>query len=213
MVRNTAMSKRIISLTLCLWAFCASQGMAKDKDDPQIGRAGNWRHNAQGAPSVEACRKKVAADPKDAEAQNDLGWALRQNGDLNGAEAALRESIKLKDDQPFAHSNLSVVLLDKGKKEEALQEAKRAATLDSKNPIYHVVYGNAMLANGDAKGAIAEYKTAIGQRSDYENAYYNLGRALHEDGQTLEAKLALGQAIDLDPDDVRAMNLLDAISK
>ena len=186
---------------------------AKSTEDSKTGRAGNWRSNAQGAPSIEACKKRVAANPKDAEAQNDLGWALRQNGDLKGAEESLRQALKLDDNLAYAHSNLSVVLLDKGQKEEALQQAKQAALKDSKQPIYHVVYGNALLANGDAKAAIAEYKIAIGQRSDYENAYYNLARALREDGQTLEAKLALSQAMDLDPEDTRAMKLLDEISK
>ncbi|MFX6266192.1 hypothetical protein ABTF63_19115, partial [Acinetobacter baumannii] len=89
---------------------------------------------------------------------------------------SLRKSISLNNKLAYAHSNLSVVLLDEGQKEEALQEAKQAALIDSKQPIYHVVYGNAMLANSDQKAAIEEYKIAIGQRADYENAYYNLAR-------------------------------------
>jgi tetratricopeptide (TPR) repeat protein len=75
-----------------------------------------------------------------------------------------------------------------------------------------VVYGNALLANSDTKTAIEEYKMAIGQRADYENAYYNLARALRQDGQTLEAKVVLSQALDLDPEDVRVLKMLDELS-
>ncbi len=206
-------SEKFIAFSLCVFVFGSSAAIAKSKEDKEVGRAGNWRSNAQGAPSIEACKKRVAANPKDAEAQNDLGWALRQNGDLKGAEESLREALKLDDSLAYAHSNLSVVLMDKGQKDEALQQAKTAALKDSRQPIYHVVYGNALLANGDAKAAIAEYKIAIGQQKDYENAFYNLARALREDGQTMEAKVACSQAMDLDPEDTRAMKLLDEMSK
>lgn len=190
----------------------AGESTAKSKDDSKSGRAGNWRSNAQGAPSIKECRKRVEANPNDADAQSDLGWALRQNGQTKEAETTLRKALSLNSKMSYAHSNLSVVLLDEGQKEEALQEAKQAAMLDSKQPIYHVVYGNALLANSDTKAAIEEYKTAIGQRADYENAFFNLARALRQDGQTLEAKVALSQALDLDPQDVRVLKMLDELS-
>src|ERR1700723_3485954 len=86
----------LVSLTVAvlLPLSLVSTAKAKNQDSSQ-GRAGNWRLGTQGAPSVEACRKRVAANPQDADAQNDLGWALRQNGNEKEAEAALRQSIKL----------------------------------------------------------------------------------------------------------------------
>ncbi|MBK7838853.1 MAG: hypothetical protein IPJ49_14480 [Candidatus Obscuribacter sp.] len=73
-------------ISLSFSAFVSSQpGHAKSakqdsasessKEDAKAGRAGSWRTNTQGAPSVEACRKRVAAKPDDAIAHNDLGWA------------------------------------------------------------------------------------------------------------------------------------------
>src|SRR5271156_2482844 len=207
------MNKRatlVTAASVCI--ACVLAPTANAKEDSSAGRAGNWRSNAQGAPSLKDCRKRVESNPKDADAQSDLGWSLRQNGQLKEAEECLRKSISLNNKLAYAHSNLSVVLLDQGQKDEALQEGKVAANLDSKQPIYHVVYANALLATGDAKAAIEEYKIAIGQRNDYENAYYNLARALKQDGQTLEAKVALSQALDLDPEDVRVMKMLDEMS-
>ena len=208
--RNRVLTHALISSSLVLGL--AVMVSAKEKEDASSGRAGNWRSNAQGAPSIKQCRKRVEANPGDADAQSDLGWALRQNGQLKEAEVSLRKAISLNSKLSYAHSNLSVVLLDEGQKDEALQEAKQAAMLESKQPIYHVVYGNALLANGNAKSAIEEYKIAIGQRSDYENAYYNLARALKQDGQILEAKVVLSQALDLDHEDVRVLKMLDELS-
>jgi Flp pilus assembly protein TadD len=200
-----------VALTLLVstsMSWCA----AKDKnDDSSVGRAGNWKKAGQGAPALEACKKKAAEHPNDAEAQNDLGWALRQNGDLKTAEATLRTSIKLNDASPYPHSNLSVVLLDEDKPEDALVEARKAVSLNGKEPIFHAVLANALDANADKKGAIEEYRVALKLRPDYENAMYNLGRCLNEDGQLSEAKLTLSEALELDPNDDRVMKLLDKI--
>jgi len=205
------MSKALLSLALIVSSLVGSACSAKESG--QEGRSGNWKSGGQGSPALEACRKRVSEHPADAEAQNDLGWALRQNEDLKGAESSLRQSVKLNGNLAYSHSNLSVVLLDQGQKEEALAEAQKAVVLDAKQPIYHVVLGNAMSANGDAKNAIGEYKTAIAFRPDYENAYYNLGRVLDIDGQATEAKVVLSQALNLDPQDTRVVKLLDQLMK
>ncbi len=203
----------ILSLAASIAPILCSPAGAKDKKEKQEGRAGSWKNGAQGSPSLDACKKRAEEHPQDAEAQNDLGWALRQNGDLKAAEAKLRESIKLNPSLGYAHSNLSVVLLDGGQKAEALTEAQKAVALDGKQAIYHSVLGNALSANGDTKGAINEYKSALMIRPDYENALYNLGRVLDLDGQQTEAKVVLSQALALDPGDDRVVKLLDQLMK
>jgi Flp pilus assembly protein TadD len=203
----------LVSLTVAvLLPLSLGTSMAKAKNqDASLGRAGNWKLGTQGAPSIEACRKRVAANSQDADAQNDLGWALRQNGDEKGAEAALRQSIKLNPASAYPHSNLSVVLMDTNHPDDALAEAARAVALDDKQPIFHVVLGNALTATGDRKKAIEEYRIALKMRPDYENAMYNLGRVLNEDGQNAEAKVTLSEALELDPKDERVLKLLDQI--
>lgn len=101
--------------------------------------------------------------------------------------------------------------MDLGRKDEALNEAKKAVELDGKQPVYRVVYGNALSATGDRKEAIVQYQTALNERPDYENAFYNLGRVLFEDGQRTQAKVILSQALALDPKDDRVVQLLDQI--
>ena len=208
-MRSTLRAGLLVSLALSFAPIVCSPAMAKDKE----GRAGSWKSGAQGAPDLNACKKRVQEHPDDAEAQNDLGWAWRQNGDLKSAESCLRESIKLNPNLGYSHSNLSVVLLDGGQKAEALTEAQKAVALDAKQAIYQAVLGNALSANGDAKGAINAYKAALAIRPDYENAMYNLGRVLDQDGQQNEAKAVLSQALALDPGDDRVVKLLDQLMK
>jgi Flp pilus assembly protein TadD len=203
-------NKQLVLIPLMVWAiFPISSATAKE--EPGEGRAGSWKKGTQGAPNLKACREKVAKNPSDADAQNDLGWALRQNGDSKGAEKALLESIKLNDKSPYPHSNLSVVYTDMNKNEDALAEARKAVSLKGDEPVFHVVLGNAMSYTGDRRNAIEEYKAALKIRPDYENALYNLGRCQNEDGQVSDAKLTLSQALELDPDDERVVQLLDKI--
>lgn len=181
------------------------------KADASQGRAGNWQKSAQGAPDLKGCAKRAESQPKNAEAQNDYGWALRQNGDLVKAEEYLKKAEELDPSLPYVHSNLSVVLLDQGKKDESLVEAKKAVEADGKQPIFRVVYGNALMATENVKQAIDEYNSAVKLRPDYENGYYNLGRALKKDGQVTEAKAALSEALRLDSTDDRVVKLLDEL--
>lgn len=200
-----------LAALLFTFVFATPVNASSLKEDSSLGRAGNWQKGSQGSPDLSACSNKALKEPLNAEAQNDYGWALRQHGDLAGAEKYLKKAESINAGLPYVHSNLSVVLLDEGKSKEALVEAKKAVDADSKKPIYLVVYGNALLGAGNVKAAISQYDAATKLRPDYENAYYNLGRALQKDGQTTEAKAALSQALKLDPNDDRVMKLLDEL--
>lgn len=177
------------------------------------GRAGFWRKAAQGAPDLKAARARVEKSPKDAEALNDLGFALRQNGKLDEAEKYLKQAVEIKPQMGEAHANLSVVYYDQNKTAPALTEAKKAVDIDANKPIFRVVYGNALSKSGDLKAAAQEYKVAIQLKPDYENAHYNLGRVLNEDGQVTDAKLSLSKALELDPNDDRVLALLDKLER
>src|SRR5437868_8736860 len=102
--------------------FNASSALGKADD----GRAGNWKNSAQGAPSLEESASRAQKNPQDADAQNDYGWALRQNGKTQDAEKILREAIKINPSMSQAHSNLSVVLQEENKTREELEEARKA---------------------------------------------------------------------------------------
>ena len=106
-----------------------------------------------------------------------------------------------------------MVLLDTGRIKEAVTEAERAVGIDGKRAVFRVVYGNALVADKQLDKAVEQYKTAVELQPNYENALYHLGRTLHEQGKSAEAGAVLSQAIELDPEDVRVMKLLDKILK
>ncbi len=200
-----------VSAALCFSFFCGLSSFSAG--EKQLKRGGAWSKETQNSPDLKAAKKDAEAFPNDAVKQNDYGWALRLHGEPDKAEPFLQKAIQLDPKLPYVHSNLSVVDMDLNKPQDALAEGKKAIDLDTNQPIFHVVYGNALLATGDTKSAINEYQTAIKQREDYENAYYNLGRALHKDGQRNESLNALSKALQLDGNDERVVKLMDEITK
>lgn len=201
-------SKKFVAASV-VCAMSLMNGIAQAAPKDADGRAGSWRTAAQGAPSLKAAKSAVEKHPQDAVANNDLGWAYRQNGDLTQAESFLRIATKSDAKLAQAHSNLSVVLVDLKKFDEAKTEAAQAVSLDPENAIYRAVLGNALSKTGDRKEAIVQYRKAIALKPDYENALYNLGRVLKEDGQINESKLVLVDALKFDPKDDRVLMLLD----
>lgn len=175
------------------------------------GRSGSWRKESQGAPDLKAARKRVEKEPKNAEALNDLGYALRQNGKLDEAEKNLKEAIALAPNMGQAHCNLSVVYFDQNKFEDALKSAQDAVKIDANNAIFRLVLGNAMSKSGNLAGAEQEYRVALHLKSDYENAHYHLGRVLMEQGKENDARFSLAEALKLDPNDDRVLKLLDGL--
>jgi tetratricopeptide (TPR) repeat protein len=205
------MLRKLSLLAVCIGVISSQSVFAETTNPDKEGRAKSWRKAAQGAPDLKAAQAKVEKNPKDAEALNDYGFALRQNGKLDEAEKYLKQAIEAKSGMGEAHINLSVVYYDQGKFKESLEEAQKGVKIDANNAIFRVVLGNAYSKTGDLKAAAQEYKVAIHLKPDYENAHYNLGRVQNEDGQTTEAKLSLAKALELDPNDDRVIMLLDKL--
>lgn len=203
-----------LSLTLLLsTVFAVSTTTTIAQAEDTSGRAGSWNKAAQGAPDLKAAKAKVDKSPKDADALNDYGFALRQNGQTDEAAKYLKQAIEIKPAMGEAHANLSVVYYDQQKYQDAVAEGQKAVKLNADQAIFRVVLGNALAKTGDLKGAQQEYKIAIQLKPNYENAYYNLGVVLNEDGQINDAKYSLSKALELDPNDDRVVALLDKLDK
>jgi Flp pilus assembly protein TadD len=71
-------------------------------------------------------RKAIPEMKADAYAMYSYGDALKQTGDLGGAEEALRKSIQLDGKQAYVHELLAEVLKAEGKTAEARAESERA---------------------------------------------------------------------------------------
>src|SRR4029453_14228811 len=94
---------------------------------------------------------------------------------------------------------LAELLVANNKKTEAIAELQKASSGSSFDPqgLYNV--GNALARLGDADGAIASYRKAIGQRNGgYSRALNNLGVVLLRVGRWDEAFDALSSALKLE---------------
>jgi len=108
----------------------------------------------------------------------------------------------------LAHYSLGMAFLDKGEKEEAIQQFRNALEI---KPDYAEVrnnLGHALFDQGEKEEAIAQYRKAIEIKPDYVKARYNLGYALAKEGLTEEAIAQYRKAVEIEPDFVMARNNL-----
>jgi tetratricopeptide (TPR) repeat protein len=90
-----------------------------------------------------------------------VGLDLLNKGDLDGAEVAFREVIRLAPANPWGHTDLGVVLSRKGDSTGAAACYREAIRLDPQSPRAHIDLGAALQGQGDLAGAVAEFQEAL----------------------------------------------------
>ena len=76
--------------------------------------------------AIAAYRRALQINPKNIEAQCNVGGMLEHNGEYSQAIAAYRKAIGINPSHPEAHNNLGLILRQLGKFEEAMESFKRA---------------------------------------------------------------------------------------
>jgi serine/threonine protein kinase/Flp pilus assembly protein TadD len=141
----------------------------------------------------------LAIRPQSAGAHLNLGAALLEKGDIDGAIAECRLAIQFQDDYADAYMGLGNALHAKRDFDGAAAEYRTALSL---RPDHHKArnnLGNNLRDKGDFDGAIAEYRRAIQLKKDHADSYNGLGNALR-DKRDLDAAIAEYQrAIRLEP--------------
>ena len=140
-----------------------------------------------------------------------VGCALDERGDLDGAEAAYRAAVAAEPGDPSAHNNLGTMLrLVRGDVDGA-EVAYRAAV--AADPGYAKAHNNLGLLlqveRNDLVGAEAAYRAAIAAEPGYAAAYDCLGSVLKDIGNDLVgAEAAYRAAIALEPENASALSNL-----
>jgi tetratricopeptide (TPR) repeat protein len=153
----------------------------------------------------------VALRPENAAARMNLGVALLGKGDLDEAQASLREAIRLKPDLPEAHLNLGRVLMATGHAREAVAAYRRALALKPDSAEGYLLLGLALRSTGQLNEAIAACRRAIALDPLLAAAYYNLGLLLADAGRLDEANAALRNTIRIQPTFPRAHTQLGIV--
>ena len=118
---------------------------------------------------------------------------------LQGAEATLDRILKK---EPEMHRALSWMLVIKaalGRREQALEFARRALEVHPNRAETHYNLGRLLLAYGRPEEAVSELQRAVELRSTLAAAWYQLGQALKTLDRPAEAEEAYLRALEIDP--------------
>lgn len=154
----------------------------------------------------------VVIRPESASGHTNLGAALHDKGDLDGAIAEQREAIRLQPDNAGAHTNLGEVLRRKGKLDEAIAAHREALRLEPGIAEVHTNLGRALSEKGDHNAAIHELREAIRLKPTLAIGHSILGHVLSQLGNRDGAMLELQEALRLQPDLAVAHDNLGKVS-
>jgi tetratricopeptide (TPR) repeat protein len=135
-----------------------------------------------------------------ADVHNNLGLALKRDGDIKGAIAQYQEAVRLNPKMADAQNNLANILYKERDLRGAIQHYRAALALQPNSAGIHMNLGSALDDSGDADGAMTEYKEAIRLDPKNSTAHYNLAILYLKKKDNANAVAELRQAAKLSPD-------------
>jgi tetratricopeptide (TPR) repeat protein len=144
-------------------------------------------------------RDTVEKRPSNARAWNQLGLALRDEGQPLEAEAAFRHSIELEARDGRAQFNLAGLLFQRGELAGAAELYGASLERRSGDPITHYNYGSALLLSKRTAEALRQYELALELQPGWELPASRLAwqRATNPDPALRDGQQALRLAQDL----------------
>ena len=156
-------------------------------------------------------RRRLAADPHDAESLNMLGSIARARGDGVRAAECYAEALRWHPSFAKARSNLGAVLLEAGRADEAIEHCRQALLSDPNCIDACVNLGAALVATGKYADAECELTAALAVSPDDALARNTLGNALFHQQRFDEAIAEYERAIAAEPTLVMALNNLGTV--
>ena len=133
-------------------------------------------------------------------ARNRAERALR-SGDFERAEQLYRE-ILAKDDRDIeARLGLSLTLLKQRRIQEAFDHAARVIAIEPLSSRGHALLGAAVLASGDFRLSIEEFRTALALNENEAIAIAGLAMVDYYENRTAACLARLRRAVEIDPDE------------
>jgi tetratricopeptide (TPR) repeat protein len=109
------------------------------------------------ADAVNEFRKAIASKPDSATARINLGAALTQVGDMNGAIEQFKEALRLEPGRVNAHYNLALLLKGRGEHEQAISHLRSVLSIDENDLNARLVLAGDLVNTGHFGESQAEY--------------------------------------------------------
>ncbi|MCB2211089.1 tetratricopeptide repeat protein [bacterium] len=113
--------------------------------------------------------------------------ALREAGDLPGAEKAVKRAIDLDSGLAHAHYLLGMLRLEQNDLTKAIRSFRSAVKLDPQNISVHLALGAAQITRHEEKDAIRTYRQALRVHPGQPEALFKLAPLLEKQGESTEA--------------------------
>jgi len=125
--------------------------------------------------SVTLYTHALAVTTNNAVAHNDLGLALLERGDLDGAITNCREALRIDPRNPEAPNHLATALTRKGDIAGAIAVYRQALIVRPNDVTLHSNFGTVLAEQGDFDGAAAQFTDALRLDPSSSDAHYNMG--------------------------------------
>jgi TolB-like protein/DNA-binding winged helix-turn-helix (wHTH) protein/Tfp pilus assembly protein PilF len=164
---------------------------------------GDWEYGVL-APKDALPRAKAAAikalelDNSLGEAHTSLAFTLDSfDWDWGSAESEFKRALELNPGYATAHQWYSWHLIEMGRNSEAIDQMRKAESLDPLSLIISADMADALLIARHYDEAVQQSRKAIGMDSNFAVAHYELGQALVQEQMYNEAIAELHKAIEL----------------
>lgn len=148
-----------------------------------------WRN------SLTVFQRAAYVAPESPFAQNSLGLALVDAGQVEEGAVHLKQAALLDPRTPGYVANLGSALLQLGRAEEALALQDDAIRMKGDEASYHNNRGRALRALGRNDEATAAFEAALKLEPTHPEANYNMGFQLYQSGRAAEALPYFQQAV------------------
>jgi len=125
--------------------------------------------------------------------------AFLDEADFQAAEVRLRQALRLSPDNPAILTNLSVALLQQGKRTDAGEFATKATVADPRNVEALLVLADCHTHAGDLANALEAYNRITAIEPGIAEVHNNRGLIFHRLARPAEALASCEQAISLSP--------------
>ena len=128
------------------------------------------------------------------------GQALRFMDDTSGSLADLEEALRLAPTLPFAHSEMSAILIELGRLDEAVEYARQSVALNPTNFLAQAYLSFALQRNGQLEEALNHGRRALELGPENFQNHWGLGDIYWELERWEEAVFHYGRAYELSPE-------------